>query len=473
MPGTSPAMLLDQFVAGDVVLHAVTLPEGWTFRQGLAAIQSHPQVTVELKGLTTPRCWRASACRTRIPKGLFFPDTYRFPRGTSDRELLLQAHARLDHELQAAWATREEGLPFATPYEALILASLVEKETAAADERPLIAGVFVNRLRKGMRLQTDPTVIYGLGEKFDGNLRRRDLVNDTPYNTYTRAGLPPTPIALPGRAALEAAVRPAHTDALYFVATGLGDGRHFFAESLVAHNLERIAPHRQPARWQRRSGTLNPCAGGSSPSRAWRASESRRRSRAPRSTCESAASSRSSRASPAAPRSPRNCARSCSSPGTGRSARRRNFSSCSPRVRATWRKSSGRRLPRAASVLCDRFTDATEAYQGGGRGVNSAWIRELARIAHPRLSPDLTLVFDAPAEVAHARLSGRGATRTASSPRTPHSSSACGRPTSPSPCANPHASRSSMRRARKREVAAAVARLIDDVLPMRRSLTDG
>jgi len=236
VPGTSPSMLLDQFVAGDVVLHAVTLPEGWTFRQGLAAIQAHPQVTVELRGMTDAALLARLGLQDKDPEGLFFPDTYRFPRGTSDRELLMQAHARLDRELQAAWEKRDEGLPFATPYEALILASLVEKETAAADERPLIAGVFVNRLRKGMRLQTDPTVIYGLGEKFDGNLRRRDLVNDTPYNTYTRAGLPPTPIALPGRAALEAAVRPAHTDALYFVATGLGDGRHFFAGSLVAHN---------------------------------------------------------------------------------------------------------------------------------------------------------------------------------------------------------------------------------------------
>jgi UPF0755 protein len=148
----------------------------------------------------------------------------------------LDATARLERELAAAWASRSAGLPLESPYEALILASLVEKETGSAEERPLIAGVFVNRLRKGMRLQTDPSVIYGIGEKFDGNLRRRDLVTDTPYNTYMRAGLPPTPIALPGRAALDAAVRPADTESLYFVATGLGDGRHFFAESLVAHN---------------------------------------------------------------------------------------------------------------------------------------------------------------------------------------------------------------------------------------------
>ena len=236
LPGTTPATLLAQFVSGDMVLHALTLPEGWTFHQGLAAIQSHPAIRAELRGLTDAALMARLGLQEQSPEGQFFPDTYRFPRGTSDRELLLQAHARLEHELQAAWAGRAKDLPIESPYEALILASLVEKETAAAEERPLIAGVFVNRLRKGMRLQTDPSVIYGIGEKFDGNLRRGDLLEDTPYNTYTRAGLPPTPIALSGRAALEAAVRPSVTDSLYFVATGLGDGRHYFAESLVAHN---------------------------------------------------------------------------------------------------------------------------------------------------------------------------------------------------------------------------------------------
>lgn len=242
LPGTTPAALLEQFVAGEVLLHTLTLPEGWTIRQALAAIQSHPQVTVELKGLTEKQWMARIGLGDRHPEGQFFPDTYRFARGTSDRELLIQAHARLQRELQSAWQRRAPDLPFETPYEALILASLVEKETGAVDERPLIAGVFVNRLRKGMRLQTDPSVIYGLGESFDGNLRRRDLQTDTPYNSYTRAGLPPTPIALTGRAALEAAVRPAATDALYFVATGMGDGRHFFATSLVAHN-DNVARH--------------------------------------------------------------------------------------------------------------------------------------------------------------------------------------------------------------------------------------
>jgi UPF0755 protein len=235
-PGTTPAGLLEQFAAGRVRLHSLTIPEGWTFRQALAAVQSHPSVRVELAGIAPQAILQRLGLGARHPEGLFFPDTYHFPRGTTDGEILLQAHARMQNALATAWAGRAEGLPLSTPYEALILASLVEKETGAADERGLIAGVFVNRLRKGMRLQTDPTVIYGMGEAFDGNLRRKDLLTDTPYNTYTRAGLPPTPIALPGRAALEAAVRPAATDALYFVATGLGDGRHFFATSLVAHN---------------------------------------------------------------------------------------------------------------------------------------------------------------------------------------------------------------------------------------------
>jgi UPF0755 protein len=167
---------------------------------------------------------------------MLFPDTYRFPRGTRDIDLLRQSHQRLLQEVEAAWAEREPDTPLESDYEALILASIVEKETGIAEERPVIAGVFVNRLRRGMRLQTDPTVIYGLGDEFDGDLRRRDLQRDTPYNTYTRAGLPPTPIALSGRDALRAAVAPASTDALYFVATGLGDGRHRFARTLAEHN---------------------------------------------------------------------------------------------------------------------------------------------------------------------------------------------------------------------------------------------
>ena len=236
LPGTTPAELLALFVAGDVRLHALTIPEGWTARQALTLIQAHPQIVSELAGLPDEVWMERIGLGKLHPEGQFFPDTYRFPRGTTDSELLKLAHARLERELADAWKRRSPNLPIATPYEALILASIVEKETGAPDERPLIAGVFTNRLRIGMRLQTDPSVIYGLGTAFDGNLRRRDLLADTPYNSYTRAGLPPTPIALPGRAALEAVVRPAKTDAIYFVATGRGDGRHFFAETLVAHN---------------------------------------------------------------------------------------------------------------------------------------------------------------------------------------------------------------------------------------------
>ena len=241
-PGTTPAALLRQFVSGAVLLHTLTIPEGWTFRQALAVIQAHPAVVVEFAGLAQHEVMKRLGLAGRHPEGLFFPDTYRFPRGTTDRELLQQAQTRLEEELASAWKKRKPELPLRTPYQALILASLVEKETGAPDERPLIAGVFANRLRIGMRLQTDPSVIYGIGESFDGDLRRRDLQTDTPYNSYTRAGLPPTPIALVGRAALEAAVMPATTGALYFVATGKGDGRHYFAASLVAHNAN-VARH--------------------------------------------------------------------------------------------------------------------------------------------------------------------------------------------------------------------------------------
>jgi len=168
-------------------------------------------------------------------EGQFFPDTYKFPRGTADEDILAIAHRRMQQELQSAWDSRSPDVPLANPQEALVLASIVEKESALDSERPLIAGVFVSRLREGMRLQTDPTVIYGLGPSFDGNLRRADLSRDTPFNTYTRAGLPPTPICLPGAASLRAATRPNVSGALYFVATGNGDGSHHFSRSLAEH----------------------------------------------------------------------------------------------------------------------------------------------------------------------------------------------------------------------------------------------
>jgi UPF0755 protein len=235
-PGTTPRQMLDMFVAGRVWLHGITLPEGWSFHQALEAVRDNPYVTRTDLAADREALLQALGLQGRSPEGMLFPDTYLFPRGTTDVEILRQAHGRLESELQAAWAGRQQDLPLDDPYQALILASIVEKETAAPEERPMIAGVFLNRLRLGMKLQTDPTVIYGLGGSFDGNLRRADLLRDTPYNTYTRAGLPPTPIALAGRASLRAAVNPLDTDALYFVATGLGDGRHRFARTLREHN---------------------------------------------------------------------------------------------------------------------------------------------------------------------------------------------------------------------------------------------
>lgn len=235
-PGATPSDLLGMLAEGRVLLHSVTLVEGWTALQALAAVQAHPAVTATLPAGDAQALAAAIGLDGRPAEGMLFPDTYLFQRGTADAALLRQARQRLDAVLAEAWEARQDDLPLKDAYEALILASIVEKETGAADERPLIAGVFVNRLRLGMRLQTDPTVIYGLGAAFDGNLRRADLLRDTPYNTYTRAGLPPTPIALAGRAAIEAALRPADTEALYFVATGLGDGRHRFARTLAEHN---------------------------------------------------------------------------------------------------------------------------------------------------------------------------------------------------------------------------------------------
>jgi UPF0755 protein len=235
-PGTTPEGLLEQFVQGRVLLHPITIVEGWTFAQALAEVHSQPFVTKTIDGPADETLMAKLGSPRVHPEGQLYPDTYLVARGTRDVDVLKLAHARLQDELAKAWAARAKDLPLASAYEALILASIVEKETGAPEERPRIAGLFVNRLRQGMRLQTDPTVIYGIGAAYDGNIRRRDLTTDTPYNTYTRAGLPPTPIALPGRAALEAATRPAATDELYFVASGVGDGRHVFSRTLEEHN---------------------------------------------------------------------------------------------------------------------------------------------------------------------------------------------------------------------------------------------
>jgi len=251
-PGTTPRTLLALLESGEVIQRSVTIVEGWTFRDLRRALERAPYLDNTLAGQDEAAVMAALGEPEQPAEGLFFPDTYLFARGTTDLEILRQARNRMRRELETAWAARAEGLPVTTPYEALILASIVEKETALASERARIAGVFTERLRIGMRLQTDPTVIYGLGTQYDGNLRRADLERDGPYNTYTRAGLPPTPIALPGTGALRAAVHPDERDELYFVATGLPDGSHEFSRTLSEH---QAAVRRYLVRYrQRQSG---------------------------------------------------------------------------------------------------------------------------------------------------------------------------------------------------------------------------
>ncbi|MBE0625020.1 MAG: endolytic transglycosylase MltG [Burkholderiales bacterium] len=231
--GVTPLALLDKLTSGDVIQAEVTFLEGWTFRQLRAALKADPDLRHESADLSDGDIMARLGAADRSPEGLFFPDTYRFGVGSSDMEVLKRAYAAMDRRLQAAWEQRAPDLPYRTPYEALIMASVIEKETGQSNERAQVAGVFVNRLRMGMLLQTDPSVIYGMGEKFDGNLRTKDLRADTPHNTYTRAGLPPTPIAMPGLAALQAALNPADTNALYFVARG--DGSSEFSRTLAEH----------------------------------------------------------------------------------------------------------------------------------------------------------------------------------------------------------------------------------------------
>jgi UPF0755 protein len=231
---TTPVMLLDQLVRGKVLEYSLTLIEGWTFKQALAAVRIHPMIVQTLTSLSTEQIMDRLGHAGVYPEGRFFPDTYLFPRGTTDADILKRAYQRMQKVLAQEWQERAQGLPIKTPYEALILASIVEKETGVADERKQVAGVFTRRLQKRMLLQTDPTVIYGMGDSFDGNIRRKDLRKDTPYNTYVHAGLTPTPIALPGREAIHAVLHPADGDALYFVATG--QGGHYFSATLKEHN---------------------------------------------------------------------------------------------------------------------------------------------------------------------------------------------------------------------------------------------
>lgn len=238
----TPLELLRKITQGETVLGKLALIEGWTFADMRRSIAGNRALRQESANMSDAELLAAIGVEEAHPEGLFFPDTYFFDQGSSDLALYKRAYQAMQANLAASWSTRSQGLPYRSPYEVLIMASIIEKETGAAEERPLIASVFLNRLRIGMRLQTDPTVIYGLGSTFDGNLRRDDLLADTPYNTYTRSGLPPTPIALPGLAAIQAALHPESSRALYFVAKG--NGRHAFSETLDAHN-------RAVARYQR------------------------------------------------------------------------------------------------------------------------------------------------------------------------------------------------------------------------------
>jgi len=242
--GTTPLGLLEKLTRGDVTQVDIVLQEGWTFRQMRAALDAHAAIRHDTAGLTEREIMEKLGIDGRA-EGRFFPDTYLFARGSADLDILKRSYHQLEKILLTEWQSREASLPYASPYEALIMASIVEKETGQSHERTQVAAVFINRLKRGMPLQTDPTVIYGLGEQFDGNLRKRDLLADGPYNTYTRTGLPPTPIAMPGLASIQAALHPAKTDMYYFVARG--DGSSQFSRTLEEHN-------RAVAKYQLRKG---------------------------------------------------------------------------------------------------------------------------------------------------------------------------------------------------------------------------
>jgi UPF0755 protein len=232
--GITPLELMRKITRGDSMALAITFVEGWTFRQLRKGLDDHASLRHDTRGLTDADILQKLGIAQPSAEGLFFPDTFHFSAGVSDLTILRRAHELMMKHLAAQWADRSPHVPLAHPYDALILASIIEKETGKAAERATISAVFQNRLKLGMRLQTDPTVIYGLGETFDGNLRKQDLLTDGPYNTYTRTGMPPTPIAMPSLASLHAALHPAPTDALYFVAKG--DGTSHFSNTLQEHD---------------------------------------------------------------------------------------------------------------------------------------------------------------------------------------------------------------------------------------------
>ncbi|MBM3391456.1 MAG: endolytic transglycosylase MltG [Betaproteobacteria bacterium] len=242
--GITPLLLLEKLSRGDVTQTDILFVEGWTFRQMREALNAHAHVRHDTAGMEERQILERLGLEGPA-EGWFFPDTYLFAKGSSDLDILKRAHRSMKRTLLMAWEVRAPAVPYASPYEALIMASIVEKETGQSADRALIAAVFANRLKRGMVLQTDPTVIYGLGEKFDGNLRKRDLLTDGPFNTYTRPGLPPTPIAMPGLASIQAVMQPARSDMLYFVARG--DGSSEFSRTLDEHN-------RAVAKYQLRKG---------------------------------------------------------------------------------------------------------------------------------------------------------------------------------------------------------------------------
>lgn len=241
LPGTTPRELLMKMVNGQVLLHSFTIVDGWRLQELLEAVRRNPEVVATLPARDAPAV-QAAALMEKLgaagtePEGQFLPETYRFIGGTTDVELLRQAHAALTKELDAAWAGRDPDVPLRNANELLIMASIVEKESGIPQELGKIAGLYLHRLSMGMRLQADPTIIYGMGDRYDGDIRTVDLRTDGPYNTYTRAGLPPTPIALPSAAVIRATAHPEKTDAIYFVASTKGDGSHVFSATLAAHN---------------------------------------------------------------------------------------------------------------------------------------------------------------------------------------------------------------------------------------------
>ncbi|MGH8372730.1 MAG: endolytic transglycosylase MltG [Gammaproteobacteria bacterium] len=233
-PGTTVAELLNQFVSGHVVLHSLTLVDGWDFKQVFDAVEQDSYLAHTLQNMTPAEVMARLGHPQQYPEGMFYPDTYSFSRGTTDVSFLQRAYQSMQQKLNAAWTARATDLPYKSAYDALIMASVIEKETAQPAERTQIAGVFVRRLQKGMKLQSDPTVIYGLGDAYNGDITFKDLRKDTPYNSYTRHGLPPTPICMPALASIQAALHPAPGDALYFVARG--NGTHQFSATLAEQN---------------------------------------------------------------------------------------------------------------------------------------------------------------------------------------------------------------------------------------------